>query len=50
MNYPDHNTIWRFFKKNRDSIKNVFKKTVHITIDNDLVGFALQAVDGPRSM
>lgn len=48
MNYPDHNTIWRFFKKNRDCIKNVFKKTVHIAIDNDLVGFALQAIDGTK--
>jgi len=48
MNYPDHNTIWRFFKKNRDCIKNVFKKTVHIAIDNDLVGFAIQAIDGTK--
>ena len=48
MNYPDHNTIWRFFKKNRECIKNVFKKTVHIAIDNDLVGFALQAIDGTK--
>jgi len=48
MNYPDHNTIWRFFKKNRECIKNVFKKTVHIAIENDLVGFALQAIDGTK--
>lgn len=48
MNYPDHNTIWRFFRKNRECIKNVFKKTVHIAIENDLVGFALQAIDGTK--
>ncbi|MEA3223576.1 MAG: IS1182 family transposase [Thermodesulfobacteriota bacterium] len=45
---PDHNTIWRFFKKNKGKIKNVFKKTVHIAINTDMVGFALQAVDGTK--
>jgi transposase len=48
INYPDHNTIWRFFRRNRASIKKVFKQTVQIAIKNDLVGFAVQAIDGTK--
>jgi len=50
MKYPDHNTIWRFFDKNRLSIKEVFKQTVQLAVKNDMVGFALQAVDGTKIM
>jgi transposase len=48
MNYPDHNTLWRFFRKNRLSIKKVFKRTVQLAFKNDMVGLALQAVDGTK--
>ena len=48
MNYPDHNTLWRFFRHNRLSIKNVFKQTVQLAVKNDMVGLALQAVDGTK--
>lgn len=48
MNYPDHNTIWRFFKKNKSVIKNLFKQTVQVAVNADMVGFALQAVDGTK--
>ena len=48
MNYPDHNTLWRFFRNNRSSIKSIFKQTVHLAVKNDMVGFALQAVDGTK--
>ena len=48
MNYPDHNTIWRFFRDNKSKIKNIFKRTIHIAIDNEMVGFALQAIDGTK--
>jgi len=48
MNYPDHNTLWRFFRNNRSSIKGVFKQTVHLAVKSDMVGFALQAVDGTK--
>ena len=50
MNYPDHNTLWRFFRNNRLSIKNVFKQTVKLAVKNDMIGFALQAVDGTKVM
>jgi len=48
MNYPDHNTIWRFFNKNKERIKNIFQKTIHIALDNNLIGLALQAIDGTK--
>lgn len=48
MNYPDHNTLWRFFRNNRSSVKMVFKQTVQLAVKNDMVGFALQAVDGTK--
>lgn len=48
MNYPDHNTIWRFFKENKKQIKEIFKQTVKLAVKNDMVGFVLQAVDGTK--
>lgn len=48
MNYPDHNTLWRFFRNNRKAIKKVFKQSVNLAIKNDMVGFVLQAVDGTK--
>lgn len=48
MNYPDHNTLWRFFRSNRLAVKNVFKQTVQLALRNDMVGLALQAVDGTK--
>ena len=37
MNYPDHNSIWRFFKKNREAIKKVFKQSVLLANSMELV-------------
>jgi hypothetical protein len=48
MHYPDHNTIWRFFKENKKPIKEIFKQTVKLAVKNDMVGFLLQAVDGTK--
>lgn len=48
MNYPDHNTIWRFFRRNREVLKGIFKQTVKIAVKSDMVGFAVQAVDGTK--
>lgn len=48
MNYPDHNTIWRFFKHNKSAITNVFKNSVRIASEMDLIGMVLHAVDGTK--
>ena len=48
QNYPDHNTLWRFFRNNRKVIYKLFNKTVRLAIMNDLVGFYLQALDGTK--
>jgi len=45
---PDHNTLWRFCRNNRECMKKVLRETVHLAIENNLVGFELQAVDGTK--
>lgn len=45
---PDHNTLWRFFRSNRSSLRLLFKQTVKTAMDMDLVGLVLQAVDGTK--
>ncbi len=45
---PDHNTIWRFYTRNKKALKEIFKMTVKISIRMGLVDFALQAVDGTK--
>lgn len=48
MHVPDHNTLSRFFRANKKSIRQLFKRTVSVAIEADLVGFALHAVDGTK--
>jgi len=48
MHYPDHNTLWRFYHRNHKGLKNMFKKTVKMSMKMGLVGLALQAVDGTK--
>lgn len=48
MNYPDHNTLWRFWKDNKLSLKKIFKESVTIAMKLDLVGMVLQALDGTK--
>ncbi len=46
--YPDHNTLWRFWKAHEEALCKVLKTTVRVALDNNLVGFALHAVDGTK--
>jgi transposase len=48
MNYPDHNTVWRFFHDNTVAIKKLFKQSVQVAIKNDLVGMVYHAIDGTK--
>jgi transposase len=48
MERPDHNTIWRFWKNNKQSLRKIFKEAV-ITADKlDLIGMVLNAIDGTK--
>jgi transposase len=45
---PDHNTIWRFFKDNRASLKKLFKTLMQAAAEARLVSFVLHALDGTK--
>ena len=45
---PDHVTLWRFYKANRQAVRNLLKQTVRLASEVGLVEFALLAVDGSR--
>lgn len=48
MNYPDHNTLWRFFRTYRVEIRSVFR-TVLLTAERaGLVGMVVHALDGTK--
>ena len=46
--HPDHNTLWRFYKRHRQSMRELFKRTVRTAVEMDLVDLAVQAVDGTK--
>ena len=45
---PDHNTLWRFWRDNKRSIRSVFKRGLKIAAQAELVGLILHAVDGTK--
>ena len=45
---PDHNTLWRFYKSNRQSMRKLLKRTVQTALGMDLIDLTLQAVDGTK--
>jgi len=47
-NIPDHNTLWRFWDSNKTALKGIFKASVRLAIDCEMVSFVLQAVDGTK--
>ena len=46
--HPDHNTLWRFYKRHRRSMRALFKRTVRTAVALELVDLAVQAVDGAK--
>ncbi len=48
LNYPDHNTIWRFFHTNRKLVEEIFNQSIKIAYRNGMIGFVLQAIDGTK--
>ena len=45
---PDHNTLWRFWKRYQAVIRQVFVQSVRVAMEANLVGMVLQAVDGTK--
>lgn len=45
---PDHNALWRFWAAHHRQIKALFKRSVRVAMDLELVGMAVQAVDGTK--
>jgi IS5 family transposase len=45
---PDHNTLWRFWKRYRQVIRELFLRSVRVAMDTGLVGMVMQAVDGTK--
>lgn len=48
MHSPDHNTLWRFFQRNKAGLRLLFKQSVRVAFHADLVGLVLHAVDGTK--
>ena len=46
--HPDHNTLWRFYQRQRQSMRELFRRTVRTAVAMELVDLAVQAVDGTK--
>lgn len=48
MNYPDHNTIWRFWRNNKSKFRGVFRESVSVAKNLGLIDMTLNALDGTK--
>ena len=46
--FPDHNTLWRFYKAHRERMRALLKHTVRTALHLKLIDLAVQAVDGTK--
>jgi len=47
-NPPDHNTLWRFWRKNLGALKRLFRHSVQLAADAGMIGLVVHAVDGTK--
>lgn len=45
---PDHNTLWRFWRRHRSAVRRLFSQTVTVAVSHGLVGMVLHVVDGTK--
>ena len=46
--FPDHNTLWRFYARHREAMRALLERTVRTAVAMGLVNLAVQAVDGTK--
>ena len=46
--HPDHNTLGRFYRGDRQAMRKLFERTVRTAVAMELVDLAVQAVDGTK--
>jgi transposase len=45
---PDHNTLWRFWSRQQETIGQVFEQSIAMGLELGLIGLELHAVDGTK--
>lgn len=48
MHTPDHNTLWRFFLRNKAALRRLFTQSVRVAAGAEMVGMVLHALDGTK--
>jgi len=48
MHAPDHNTLWRFWRRNRAALRGLFRQVVGVAYRSGMIGLAVHAVDGTK--
>lgn len=48
LNYPDHNTLWRFWNENKLTLRKIFKESVQAAMRLDLISMVVNALDGTK--
>jgi len=48
LHAPDHNTLWRFWRANRSTVRRLFRCSLELAVDAGMVGMVLHAVDGTK--
>jgi transposase len=47
---PDHNALWRFWDAHREGLRALFRQSVKVAFQLDLLGLVAQALDGTKIM
>jgi|ERR1017187_2539549 transposase len=48
LHAPDHNSLWRFWRDNRQALREVFRAGVKVAAAQGLIGMICHAVDGTK--
>lgn len=48
LHVPDHHTLWRFWSKHQERIRQVYLQTLKVAVRANLLGMVLHAVDGTK--